>query len=61
MLKPLRTELPLDYKQLKQNLTAAREAGDINAEVDAQKDPLLRLTVEETRVECFKSQRQSED
>ena len=43
----------------KAKLTAAREAGDINAEVDAQRS-IAQLTVEETRLNALK-ERQSQD
>ena len=49
MLMLWKVELYLVYKQQKQNFSAAREAGDIKSEVEAQKE-IARLGVEEARV-----------
>jgi len=58
-VKAVENRVTSGLEAAKAKLTTAREAGDINAEVDAQRD-IAKLTVEETRLNALK-ERQSED
>ena len=58
-VKAIENRVTSGLEAAKAKLTAAREAGDINAEVDAQRS-IAQLTVEETRLNALK-ERQSQD
>ena len=58
-MKAIENRVTSGLEAAKAKLTAAREAGDINAEVDAQRS-IAQLTVEETRLNALK-ERQSQD
>jgi len=58
-VKAIENRVTSGIEAAKAKLTAAREAGDINAEVDAQRS-IAQLTVEETRLNALK-ERQSQD
>jgi len=58
-VKAVENRVTSGLEAAKAKLTTAREAGDINAEVDAQRD-IAKLTVEETRLNALK-ERQSQD
>jgi len=58
-VKAIENRVTSGLEATKAKLTTAREAGDINSEVDAQRD-IAKLTVEETRLNALK-ERQSED
>jgi len=58
-VKALENRVTAGMEAAKAKLTTAREAGDINAEVDAQRS-IAQLTVEETRLNALK-ERQSQD
>jgi len=58
-VKAIENRVTSGLEAAKAKLTTAREAGDINSEVDAQRD-IAKLTVEETRLNALK-ERQSED
>jgi len=58
-VKALENRVTAGLEAAKARLAAAREAGDINAEVDAQKS-IAQLGVEETRLTALK-ERQSQD
>ena len=58
-VKAIENRVTSGLEAAKAKLTTAREAGDINAEVDAQRD-IAKLTVEETRLNALK-ERQSQD
>ena len=58
-VKAIENRVTSGLEAAKAKLTTAREAGDINSEVDAQRD-IAKLTVEETRLNALK-ERQSQD
>ena len=58
-VKAIENRVTSGLEAAKAKLTTAREAGDINAEVDAQRS-IAQLTVEETRLNALK-ERQSQD
>ena len=58
-VKAVENRVTSGLEAAKAKLTQAREAGDINAEVDAQRS-IAQLTVEETRLNALK-ERQSQD
>ena len=58
-VKAIENRVTSGLEAAKAKLTQAREAGDINAEVDAQRS-IAQLTVEETRLNALK-ERQSQD
>ena len=58
-VKAIENKVTSGLEAAKAKLTTAREAGDINAEVDAQRS-IAQLTVEETRLNALK-ERQSQD
>ena len=58
-VKAIENRVTSGLEAAKAKLTTAREAGDINAEVDAQR-AIAQLTVEETRLNALK-ERQSQD
>ena len=58
-VKAIENKVISGLEAAKAKLTTAREAGDINAEVDAQRS-IAQLTVEETRLNALK-ERQSQD
>ena len=58
-VKAMENRVTSGLEAAKAKLTQAREAGDINAEVDAQRS-IAQLTVEETRLNALK-ERQSQD
>ena len=58
-VKAIENRVTSGMEAAKAKLTQAREAGDINAEVDAQRS-IAQLTVEETRLNALK-ERQSQD
>ena len=58
-VKAIENRVTSGLEAAKAKLTSAREAGDINAEVDAQRS-IAQLTVEETRLNALK-ERQSQD
>ena len=58
-MKAIENRVTSGLEAAKAKLTTAREAGDINAEVDAQRS-IAQLTVEETRLNALK-ERQSQD
>ena len=58
-VKAIENRVTSGLEAAKAKLTTAGEAGDINSEVDAQRD-IAKLTVEETRLNALK-ERQSQD
>ena len=58
-VKAIENRVTSGLEAAKAKLTTAREAGDINSEVDAQRS-IAQLTVEETRLNALK-ERQSQD